>query len=154
MDDIRASDHGPVLILFMNIRQPSDKNAISRVFGIHYKVLASWLHSLGYLRNLCAHHSRLWNRTFTIKPIVLEHHPIADKAQSRFAAQAAILVDMLQATAPNSKWPTRLYETFLQHPDVDAKRMGFPNDWQSDNFWHVSAPRWRALWASAKNLMF
>jgi len=139
-------------ILFMNIRRRSDKNTISRVFGIHYKVLASWLHSMSYLRNLCAHHSRLWNRTFTIKPILLEHHPIAENARARFAAQAAILVDMLKATAPDSAWSTRLYETFLQHPDVDTRRMGFPVDWQSDKYWQVSAPRWRALWASAKNL--
>ena len=144
---------GRASILYMNIRKSGDKNKISRVFGVHYKVLASWLHSMSYLRNLCAHHSRLWNRTFTITPKVLVHHPISERTQRRFVAQAAILVDLLRATAPGSIWSTRLYELFLQHPQVDIRRMGFDNGWQLQGFWGVKAPRWRSAKAALELLV-
>ena len=39
-------------------------------FGLNHQILSSWLHSISYVRNLCAHHSRLWNHQMTIKPTV------------------------------------------------------------------------------------
>lgn len=45
-----------------------DKKLISEKFNIHYKCLQDWLHTLTYIRNICAHHSRLWNRELAIRP--------------------------------------------------------------------------------------
>ncbi|WP_438590204.1 Abi family protein [Duncaniella muris] len=30
------------------------------------KTFNSWLHTINYVRNICAHHARLWNRDFNI----------------------------------------------------------------------------------------
>jgi abortive infection bacteriophage resistance protein len=46
----------------------SDRKKISGQFNIDEKVASSWFLSLSYARNLCAHHSRFWNRRFTIRP--------------------------------------------------------------------------------------
>ena len=56
--------------LFMLFRamQPNDRRPIAARYGVHYDVLASWLHALTYVRNVCAHHSRLWNRELAIQP--------------------------------------------------------------------------------------
>jgi abortive infection bacteriophage resistance protein len=40
----------------------ADQQAIADHFGIHRTILLSWLHTISYIRNICAHHSRLWNR--------------------------------------------------------------------------------------------
>ncbi|HCH26351.1 MULTISPECIES: Abi family protein [Psychrobacter] len=45
-----------------------EKKHIARYFNLHYKKLENWLHVLTYIRNICAHHSRLWNRALAIKP--------------------------------------------------------------------------------------
>ena len=45
-----------------------DKKAISQHFNLHHKRLTDWLHTLTYVRNVCAHHSRLWNRELAIRP--------------------------------------------------------------------------------------
>jgi abortive infection bacteriophage resistance protein len=42
------------------------KKRVAGEYQIGLPVLESLLHHLVYLRNLCAHHSRLWNRKFTI----------------------------------------------------------------------------------------
>jgi abortive infection bacteriophage resistance protein len=39
-------------------------------FGLSHQMLSFWLHSISYIRNICAHHSRLWNRVCTIKPTI------------------------------------------------------------------------------------
>lgn len=48
--------------------QNDDKKLVAKFFNIHHKRLGDWLHSLTYIRNVCAHHSRLWNRELAIRP--------------------------------------------------------------------------------------
>lgn len=45
---------------------------VARKVGLHEPVLDSWLHTLSYVRNLCAHHHRLWNRALAIPPTLPE----------------------------------------------------------------------------------
>ncbi len=37
-------------------------------YGVQPNILTTWLHHLVYIRNVCAHHSRFWDRRWTIKP--------------------------------------------------------------------------------------
>jgi abortive infection bacteriophage resistance protein len=43
--------------------------------GVDHNVFRSWLHTLTFLRNICAHHSRLWSRNFSISPMILDKNP-------------------------------------------------------------------------------
>ena len=45
-----------------------DQRIIARRYGVQSQDLVTILHHLVYVRNLCAHHSRLWDRTWAIKP--------------------------------------------------------------------------------------
>ena len=45
-----------------------DQKAIAHRYGLQPRVLQKTTHHLAYVRNLCAHHSRLWDRTWAIKP--------------------------------------------------------------------------------------
>jgi len=47
---------------------PDPQRSICLPFGVHHSVMHNWLHALTYLRNLCAHHNRLWNRELAIRP--------------------------------------------------------------------------------------
>jgi len=58
---------GSMLTLF-NMSERGTRNSIARRFGLHGPVLQSWLHTLSYVRNICAHHARLWNRELAIRP--------------------------------------------------------------------------------------
>ena len=48
----------------------NDQKEIAKCFNVPSKVLRSWLEAITYTRNLCAHHSRLWNREYAIVPII------------------------------------------------------------------------------------
>lgn len=65
---------GELSRLYTALKDNPDKESIAEYFGLHHTVFTSWLHTLVYIRNICAHHSRLWNREFAIKPFVL-HKP-------------------------------------------------------------------------------
>ncbi|GAB4224435.1 MAG: Abi family protein [Gammaproteobacteria bacterium] len=123
-------------MIFANLVDRQNQKLICKHFGINYKVMTSWLHALTYLRNLCAHHSKLWNRNFTLKPVIANSYKQQLKNNSSFSAQAAILKIFLNVISPGSDWAKHLRELISDHPNIDVNRMGFRNDWQSDAFWH------------------
>jgi len=47
---------------------PEPRRQIVEGFGLPHPVFRSWLHFLSYLRNVCAHHARLWDRELAIRP--------------------------------------------------------------------------------------
>ena len=44
------------------------RKQIARKFDQPAPVSLSWLHALAAIRNICAHHSRLWNKELAVKP--------------------------------------------------------------------------------------
>ncbi|MCX6011900.1 MAG: Abi family protein [Chloroflexi bacterium] len=49
---------------------PDIQRRICSVLEIHHYTLANWMHVITYLRNICAHHGRLWNREMAIRPFI------------------------------------------------------------------------------------
>lgn len=122
-------------MIFSNLVDRENQKIICKHFGINYVVMESWLHTLTYLRNLCAHHSKLWSRNFTLKPLVANNYSQQLKKNSRLSAQAAILKIFLDVISPGSEWAKHLRGLISDHPMIDVKRMGFTDDWESDSFW-------------------
>jgi len=106
-------------------------------------LLAFWLHTLTVVRNICAHHARLWNRELGIRPerprqsdfpwptYLHETAPL-----TRIAVVLAILHHLMQQASPNTRWHQRLIELFDAFPDISRRALGLPDDWQADTFWN------------------
>lgn len=76
METLEVISMGTLSKLYANFSNASAKHAVAREFGLnHHKFLRSWLECLDVLRNCCAHHSRLSNRVFTLKPKMPERMP-------------------------------------------------------------------------------
>lgn len=62
--------------MYKNLKAQSPlKSAIANEFGLYSsKELSSWLEALSVLRNVIAHHSRLWYRIFSKKPMNIKGH--------------------------------------------------------------------------------
>jgi len=52
---------GTISVAYANLA-PAEFSVVCKSFGLPHDVLKSWLHSLNYIRNICAPHGRLWNR--------------------------------------------------------------------------------------------
>lgn len=51
-----------------------DKKAIAKSFGVGYTYLESWLESISYVRNICAHYGRLYNAKLSKTPILYREY--------------------------------------------------------------------------------
>ena len=125
---------GTVSLAFKSLTRQNQK-LVAKAFSLDGAVLASWLHALSYLRNLAAHHQRLWNRTYTIKPIQAKHYATELSDTTRFYAQAVMAEVLLKIVSPDTHWAQRLADLLAEHPKVRADRLGFPADWRNRPLW-------------------
>ncbi len=121
--------------IFENLKLPAERKAVATHFGVDEQVLRNWLHALTYLRNLCAHHARLWNRQTVIKPIIAKKHQAFLKTNDRLYAFAVVIHELLQKVSPHSLWHERLAKLVSDHLFVDPTAMGFPPGWGDNPFW-------------------
>lgn len=124
--------------VYENLRGSAERKAVAAAFQVDEQVLHSWLHALTYLRNLCAHHARLWNRQFVIKPVIARKHSTFLKANDRFYAMAVVMWDLLRVVAPQSNWHRRLSDLIAQFSIVNGAAMGFPPSWRAEPFWNLN----------------
>lgn len=124
-------------LVFSHLKNRKIQQEICKPFGLHYKVMASWLHSLNYMRNLCAHHARIWNRSFSITPMKMKKYEKQFRFSTSFYAQAAVMNVFMSVIADGSKWPKRMDNLFAKYKKVPGKAMGFIDGWQDDPFWRI-----------------
>lgn len=127
-----------------NLRPMPTRRAIAAPFSIDEGVLESWLHHLTYIRNLCAHHSRLWNREFTITPQLPRSKPRALAAEfvpgsRRLYNTLVILLHLMDVMAPDHHWRKRMKD-LLAAPGVNVSAMDFPAGWATRAIWQEVAP--------------
>jgi abortive infection bacteriophage resistance protein len=121
--------------LYPNIKSREDRNSIARDFGLNLPVMESFLHCLTSLRNICAHHGRLWNRVFSIKPIALRGSEDIFRRGDTLYAQLAIIHLFIEVIAKGSSWKERLSQLFAEYPTAGLASMGFPANWKELEFW-------------------
>ncbi len=116
-------------------------DAIERI-EISIRTRMTNLLTLNYVRNLCAHHARLWNREFAVRPILpaKKSHPDwhdPEISSHRIFAALTLLYFMLKKIAPQSGWADRLDGLLKRHPDIPLEDMGFIADWKNHPLWTV-----------------
>lgn len=125
------------------LKERSDVVAISKLFELPPDVFCSWLHAINYIRNICAHHARLWNRDMNIVPKKLDYSKnkiwIANPKtvqRGKLYYFLCMLNYFLQSINPNSKYKVRLIALLEEYKDVvNPGYMGFPSKWEEDALW-------------------
>jgi abortive infection bacteriophage resistance protein len=111
---------------------------VCRSFSLPTDVFTSWLHSLTYIRNICAHHGRLWNREYRIKPMIARAFKADLTPNARLYAQLVVMQILLKTIAPNNHWAEKLRDLLTEHLTIPFISMGFPADWDSRNIWGLT----------------
>lgn len=136
-------DFGTMSTLFSGMK-PEDQDAISIKYGVkNGRQFATWLRGLNYLRNVCAHHSRLWNRNIIDRPKLTPRGEIAFIEQFRCNVHAQVRPFFLLCIAqhlmttinPTSSWKERLIRHLSEFPELDhlglnLYGMGVINGWE------------------------
>jgi abortive infection bacteriophage resistance protein len=117
------------------------KKRLSGFYHVPDLVLTSWLQTINVVRNICAHHSRLWNKELGIKPLLPNKHKYLEWyvpvkiPQNRIFGILTILRYLLRVIAPQSRWESRLRALLEEYPEISRWSMGFPDNWKDSPLW-------------------
>jgi abortive infection bacteriophage resistance protein len=144
-------DFGAVSQLFAMMKV-KHQTQIATKYGVpDWEAFQSWLRSLNYLRNICAHHSRLWNQNMVDQPVLPAPGALDwldqmrssgltdDELKARPFLLFAICRHLVLKLNPGSQWHKRLEAHLLALPEMNSdykvslQAMGVPGNWQ--NWW-------------------
>lgn len=101
--------------------------------NIRVKVFENWLETLAYVRNICAHHGRLWNKNLVKKFKEDTKYPFLNQAVQRdkifFAL--SVLAEILKDSSIKEGFKALL----AKYPKISTKSMGVPHCWESLTPW-------------------
>jgi abortive infection bacteriophage resistance protein len=126
-----------------------DKNAIAAQYSpqVNGDNMASWIRAMNDVRNICAHHSRLWNRGLKVEPTLpkgvkvpdLDHIRGNTHSLNRLYGAALVMRYIMRKLHPKSQWHVRFRNLVLTkaptNPIIDQKSAGFPNGWEALPIW-------------------
>lgn len=137
---MEITSFGTLSFLYSNLKPGKDKREVAAYFGLPDTVFSSWLHSIVYIRNICAHHCRLWNRTLSIRPLMPRNArkpfigvPPYGTQQIYFVL--SMILYLLNTVNPNHTFKERLNALLVNHPNIDTEAMGFPAGWKKETIW-------------------
>ena len=119
-------------------KSPTHKN-IATYFGVTETVLVSWLHMLVYVRNVSAHHARLWNKKLRIaakmpqKTIYPWVSPSINLSGDNFYSVYCVLCYLLRIIAPNNNFSRKFKKLLRKYKVVNPDSMGFPKNWKREH---------------------
>lgn len=125
------------------LKQPAHRRAVARSLGSTDNVLSSWLDVFVRLRNLAAHHERMWDVALERYPVVPHGEAVEwperwdllleEAAETMYCVFAAVQ-SMLSTVSPTSPWASEV-AALLAGRELERETMGFPADWAEDPFW-------------------
>ncbi len=146
-----VSSFGTISMIYSNLKPSNHKRNIANFYGLNENQFESWIHSLAYIRNVCAHHSRLWNKELQISPqkprLVNPRsrraYPFPSKDWinttgihiKRLYMPISIIAYFLQTINPINTFKAKLTTLFTDFPTINIGAMNFPPNWETQPLW-------------------
>lgn len=137
---LEVSSIGLLSKIFENLKKGQEKNAVTSYFGLKdVSIIENWIFCFSSLRNICAHHGRVWNRRLV--KIKLPTNPtntfLKDKSiyTNKLYATLSCIEYVLKIISPENTFNNRLKELMKICPLAQSKEMGFPENWLNEDLW-------------------
>ena len=137
---LEITSFGALSRLYDNLKPGKSRKDIAEKFGLSDRVFASWLHSFVYIRNVCAHHARIWNRWLRVQPLFPKN--VANvwltgktTGNNNLYYALSMIIYFLNTVNPKHSFKQKLNDLFEKYPNVDKRAMGFPANWQTEPLW-------------------
>lgn len=135
---------GQLTSTYRNLRLRADRTAVAESVGLTVTLLESWMPTFVRVRNICAHHGRLWNVGLGIYPAIPNSpaiswlrgdHALPERSRKRLYPVLVSLQTVLDTVSPHSSWAQRLHALLSTRPRLNLDGMGVPEPWADDQFW-------------------
>lgn len=142
---LEVASMGTLSKLYKNLKhQLPEKAAIANEMGLNlHSELSSWLEAIAYVRNIIAHHSRLWSRNMVKRPIDQLKNPISQwfvnpitdvQIKKPFLIISSMLY-LCNMVTPGHQIKSKILDLFKTNPNVPIYKLGFLNNWQNEPLW-------------------
>jgi abortive infection bacteriophage resistance protein len=130
---------GVLRTIFRNIGETRLQKLVAQEFDLPLNVFTSWFEVLTNLRNMCCHHTRMWNKEISIDPAYPQKRKdsfVSDGNlnKHRIYIRLAIIKYMLNKISPSNNFTDKLNE-LIGHYKPDLIAMGFPANWETEPVW-------------------
>ena len=133
---------GSLSTLFRDCKDSDSKKKVAKSLEINnYTILESWLESIRVLHNVCAHHSRLWNKK-TQAPKIPDHLTLSwitkkpsNHKVGKTYSHLCYIAYIQQSLDISSPIKNQIKNLLLRYPAISTDSMGFVNDWQTEPLW-------------------
>lgn len=107
-----------------------DKKAVAKTFGIGYTYIESWLESISYVRNICAHYGRIYNAKLSKTPILYKEYTQVGIGNNRIYGVLLCLKYLLKNDAHWNLFVDNIELLFDKYEYVQISTMGFLENWK------------------------
>ncbi len=134
---------GALVKLFSNFNNKELQGEVSKHFGCdNVERFISWMNTLVYLRNICSHHARLWNRAIKKVPEAfnfgIKTKRWTESDLTRLYYSVCVIGFLLKTLYPGNNLKKKLASLLASNTYVNStkgKFLGFPNNWQTEFAW-------------------
>ena len=103
--------------------------------------LASWFQNINIVRNICAHHGRLFSRHLTTAPYFMTPQKGSWVSNwpnpCRIYASICIIQSLLNICYKENTFATELKELMKMVRKKQLPTMGFPQNWQNEDLFNL-----------------
>ncbi|WP_127470641.1 Abi family protein [Thiomicrorhabdus aquaedulcis] len=130
---------------FANTKSTAVKKAVTKAIGLPtIEITESVLQSLSLVRNICAHHGRLWNRQLVkqlpyirklkqymvIEQIRTEKSEVQHQPSRKLFNFLVVINHLMNNIQPKTSWSQRLDELMATLPQSHHHELGIPQSWK------------------------
>ncbi len=126
---VEICSFGTLSKLYKNMKNP-DKKAIAKGFRIGYTYYESWIESISYVRNICAHYGRIYNAKLTKKPILYKQYVESGIDNNRIFAVLLCISHIVDRDDHWKKFIDDIENLIAKYSNIDINSMGFPKNWK------------------------
>lgn len=135
-----------MLTRFFEVLHEDDREQVAKAFGVAGgRRFQGWLRAINDLRNVCAHHGRLFKRHFPNNPgfpkdiDVLRHlTELDDQKKHRLYPMLCVLAFTLDQLPNCQTWKSQVSAHFDLLPEItiaSADDFGIPDKWRTQKLW-------------------
>jgi abortive infection bacteriophage resistance protein len=143
---LEVASLGTLSKLYKNLRNKlPEKAIIANEMGLNSTfTFVGWLETIALIRNILAHHSRLWSRTIIKKPSMQLNnpggkwftHPLQPGQLSKPFAIISCMVYLCNRLSHSEDIKQRIVALINTYPDIPIYKYGFFNNWQAEPLWN------------------
>ena len=136
---------GQLFHWFLYLKRRRERESVASAYSMSEAVLRGFLPGLVAVRNICAHHGRLYGGSFRFRPVRSPEEPavLQDSRGGRGAVGlylvAAFMAFLLLQVdgAAHRRFAMGLRGLFGKHRAVRPRRLGFPGRWEQKPVWRL-----------------